>query len=296
MGRKAEMNNSLQETHSRFILELPAKVFCLLCGTAFISLQAKAQESVILSSLHEESLLTTLFHAVEYDATRGGKWKPDTEEQLNIQVSDDGFCYTTVDTIIYWKENKGEEETDRAAVVFATYSYFDGVRAECHACAPDLGLATLQKNQSGRWEATKFRKKLVQTGQWGTAGESSLQKLGPATSALVFSSGYMNQGYLYIHSFWYNLGTWNGLPEIFTLVEVDSGPAGCEEECNEEWCQFYHDIERKVTLLPNDDPQSDYGGYNDLLITITERTCEGVETTTNERYRFNGSRYEQICD
>ncbi|MGE3800869.1 MAG: hypothetical protein AB7H80_07605 [Candidatus Kapaibacterium sp.] len=251
-----------------------------------------AQEEIYLTTLTEKELLTTLFETTSYSTETGGKWKPDLEERMNMQVSDDDYCYTSLDTVLTWSAG---EELEQAIAIFATYTYYDGVRTDCHACAPDIGVAIFMKSSAG-WELRKFYKKLQELGEWGVAGESSIVQIGEEQYALLLSGTYSAQGYFYAGSTWYNLSTWEGVSEIFGLVEVDTGPAGCEEECDAEWCESYHDIERTVEVVPNPDPESNYQGYDDLIVTTRERTCYGDESISTERYRYNGSNYQRICE
>ena len=250
------------------------------------------QEEIYLSSLKEKELLSTLYGTTSYSPTTGGKWKPDTEARVNIQVSDDGFCYTEIDTIVYWNTVYGETSLRQAVVIFATNTYLDGERAECHACAPDLGIAVLQKEEGG-WLLQKFHKKLIRMGEYGVGGDIAVVKLSSENAALVLSTSYTNQGFTIAPSFWYDLTSWDNVSEIFSVVTFESGPCWNGDEIDWERSEV---TERQVELVPNTDPEGDYAHYADLLLTAHSQTCEEEELTTTTRFRYNGFRYEQVFE
>ena len=268
----------------------------LLLITLLITPVLSAQESFLqLESLEPEQVMTALFESERYSPEMGVAWVPDLEERATFVVSDDGYCHTKLDTVITYTINGYSGEETYALVVFATYAYYDGEPITCHACAPEMGAAQFVRTGEG-WELERFRKFLGRFGGWGDPGDAALVHLGQAQVALEIASGFTGQGYTYSYSVWFNLLDWgDAFPEIFEYQEV-YGPGGCEEECDAEWCSDWIDISREITFEPNSNPESDYSGYDDMVVTTISRTCRGETEEWSERYSYGSRGYERQCE
>lgn len=262
-----------------------------------LSMGLHAQDDLTLPALEEEALLRLLFDAEEYSLERGGKWSPDFEEGLIFNVSDDGYCHTHLDTAMMVPLYAGEESEDLslAVLVFTTYEYHGDDRADCHGCAPDISVA-LYEEAEDEWSLRAFRKHITQLGSWGVRGDLAVVQIGEGHYALDMSAGFSGQGYTTGWSQLISLSTYNDLDELAMIMTYDSGPAGCEEECDQEWCQFYRNVEREIGFVPNIYSDTEYPEFYNMVVTVTESTCKGSVRVHTERYAFNGFRYEQVCE
>lgn len=255
-----------------------------------------AQEEYVLPELEEEALLRLLFSAKTYSVERGGGWVPDFEERMTFNISDDDYCYTHLDTVMMLPLEAGEDEDlSTALLVFTTYSYAGEERSDCHACAPDMSLALCDEVEGG-WSLRAFRKHVAQFGTYGERGDLSALMIGDGLYALDMEDGFSGQGYTVGFSSLISLSSYNNLEEIFSATTYDYGPAGCEEECGAEWCELYRNIEKEMTFMPNIYSDTEYPEFHNLVLTVTERTCDGKEERHTERYAFNGLRYERVCE
>lgn len=261
------------------------------------SFPLRAQEDYVIPELEEEALLRLLFDVKQYSVDRGGAWLPDFEEGMNFNVSDDGYCYTNLDTAMLVPLETGEDDQDvsLALLVFTTYGYSGDERSDCHACAPDISLALYEEVENG-WSLRAFRKHVTQLGTFGVRGDLSVVEVGEGLYALNMESGFTGQGYTIGSSTLISMAPYNDLEEIFTATTYDVGPDGCEEECGQEWCENYRNIEKELEFLPNIYTDAEYPEFNNLVVTVTERTCQGKEHAYTERYLFNGVRYERVCE
>lgn len=278
----------------RSIMSVGPVAVAIFFLVAVVSL--RAQDEYVLPELEEEALVRLLFNAKEYSVERGGRWIPDFEESLIFNLSENNFCYTNLDTVMMVPLESDEgEDLSLALLVFTTYGYVGGERSDCHVCAPDISLALYEEVENG-WNLRAFRKHVMQLGTFGARGDLSVVQVGEGLYALDMEASYTGQGYTEGASWLISMSLYSELEEIFSLPTYAYGPAGCEEECGSEWCENFRNVEKELTFVPNIYADSDYPEFYNMLVTVTERTCEGEETSRTERYVFNGFRYERSCE
>ena len=141
---------------------------------ASLSIIINAQVDKSFSTLEEKSVLKRLFDNAEFNSNGEILWKPNYSEAINNQVSDDNFCHTNIDTIMYYRENN----YDNAIVIFTTYKYKNGEKESCHACSPTFGIATFERSINTNWELKQFEKNLMHSGIYGEPDKLFLTKIG----------------------------------------------------------------------------------------------------------------------
>lgn len=271
-------------------------VFSLI---ALSSTRMYAQEDddlVQVKNLEPRTVLTTLFESTNYSSQRGIGWKPRIDDRINFNPSDDGYLYTRIDTVMYFSDLYSQSPNDRAAVILYTNAWYGNEVSSCHACAPEMGVAIFTRLEKS-WVLTTFVRDIGQFGGWGEPGEASLFPLGPDQMGLMIESGYTGQGYTESYMSIFDLGWYDGVPKVLFLKNYANGPAGCEEECTEEWCENYYDIERTIISVPNDDQLSYYPNYSHFQIHTVEKDCSGktiADYTTT--YRMTDGQYAPTCE
>ena len=124
-------------------------------------------------------------------------WRPDAEAKFNMNVSEDGNCYTNIDTIIKFPDNGWPDYL----VILTTYlcdsagEHFGG-----HSCAVDYGMATIVKNDSSSEKREKvsdykiysFKRDLSHFGEYGQGAKVSVENFGE--DVLRISDQYYGQG------------------------------------------------------------------------------------------------------
>jgi hypothetical protein len=86
-------------------------------------------------------------------------WKPTIIEEAIFPKSDDGFCYTELDTLL--KLNK-----DSIIVIFSTSEKAEGWTLNCHACLAKISVALFVKNDS-IWKIENFTPNFQRYGAFG---------------------------------------------------------------------------------------------------------------------------------
>jgi hypothetical protein len=212
------------------------------------------------SSLEPDSLLKYLFdNPTIIDSTGEAKWKPNYSEQQNVYVSQDGFCYTEVDTIIYHEYM----HDDYATVVLATHWYnASGNRLSCHSCGVTLGVVYLTLNKDSKWALLGFNKSIGECGSWGSFnGTISVNQLCKSLCALVIRSGiHGNHGYTSGYETWYDLSRPSRFNEMIKYRYHDSnegaiGSSGYTEEKTVELKSSGEDCYLEMTTTRNN-PQT----------------------------------------
>ncbi len=290
----------MRRTLRRFITRSFASVsplafLLLLCGRS-----AAAQEPVLTIEVFEpEVVMTSLFGSDRYTNERGVAWRPDIEEQATFVVSDDGYCYTEIDTLIFFTTGVGTGSQDHALLVFSTHSYFGEERSACHGCAPQMGAALFNRSpggEEGGWGLVNVRKFIGFFGGWGEPGTVSFVSAGPSQPILSIASSYTGQGHTFTSTQWFDVFSWiHPFNRVFSYDEI-IGPGGCEEECDAEWCERYVDRSRQISLEANVDPDSQHPGYDDIVMTTIDRDCAGNESRMVSRFSYDPHGYRRVCE
>jgi hypothetical protein len=125
------------------------------------------------------------------------KWKPDLGS--NALLSDDGYCYTMLDTIVLFKK----DSIQMALAIFNTIQFIEGVGQSCNGCQPsELGIAVF-KEMNKTWELMNFNYSIDRIGFSGLLPTPSIIEIGKSKYGLLLNqsdhsvSNVSNLGYLY---------------------------------------------------------------------------------------------------
>ena len=241
----------------------------LLYILIFLSFTSIAQDENVFRALDRQTVMNRLFDGVTFNNRNEALWKPDYSERINLPVSDDKFCHTVMDTVIYYSSEK-------AIILFATYAYEQGERMTCHACSPAIGLATFIKTGSN-WELEQFRKCFLQNfGSYGNTGQFAVHKLGDKFYCLKLDTGIDgNQGYFAGTNTYYSLTDCDEFKEVFSYVYSDSNEGAMEEG------KGYTD-ETAISLIPGKP-------YYSIELT-TKRNNKGI--SGKKKYIFSEDKRE----
>jgi hypothetical protein len=149
-------------------------IFCSLLSCRNGNENKKNQHSFFDS---KEGILNEIFKGKYDKKTEYLLWKPNSKDEIN--ASDDGFCHTNFDEVLFFEEN----EVESALVILRTIEFSNGMENDCAGCAPIIGLALYQKSDSN-WEL-KFAKPNVCTyGQASMVPNKKIINLGGNLSVL----------------------------------------------------------------------------------------------------------------
>jgi hypothetical protein len=143
-----------------------------------------------------------------------------------MPITDDGFCYTAVDTILYTSENN----KDKAIVIFKSQQYDGGSPSGCHACGVMLSIATFTKVDKN-WELSQFKKRFKNAGFYGeTQGHFEIKRLGEYLNCLYHHAAIDgNQGYFSGFGFLYSLEEDADFEQIFQYRYSDTNEGAVEK-------------------------------------------------------------------
>lgn len=192
----------------------------VLIFTLFFSSISRAQNEKSFASLGYKTVMSRLFETNVFTSNKEALWKPNYSEMIMMPVSDDGYCHTTMDTIMYFSDMNNKYAT----IIFATYEYIGDSRPSCHACSPTLGIAIFVNRNGKYWEIAQFEKNLTKCGSWGKKdGNFSIVKMGENRFCLNLKSAIGgNQGYVNGNSSFYTLDEYSRFRKVFSFVYYDS--------------------------------------------------------------------------
>jgi hypothetical protein len=197
------------------------------------------------------------------------KWTPYTKE--NVQTSEDGFAYTTVDSVITYKTNNEEYRL----VVFRTNIMHEGMEEQCAGCAPTLGLA-LFKIIEGKPTLTSLNRSVLNVGQAGMLPDYSIVELSAESKGLLVKEGNFQDSDVYC--FLYSLDEANVSNLVFEfphfrMLNYDKGK---------------HQTST-LTIL-NNDQEANYILQLETNTFVSEKKLSSKKVN----YIFNGRRWEPI--
>lgn len=204
------------------------------------SYMANGQVEKSFNTLEFKTVMNRLFDSVLYNERNEARWKPNYAESLVMPISDDNYCYTLMDTIMYYSGWR----SDKALIIFTTYEYDGGERLMCHACAPTIGIAIFSKELAGKWQIQTFLKNFEEIGSWGERCELSMEKLGKDLYCLVFDYSYGNQGSFSSTRSYYALYDY-GIPHEIFSYDYSLSNEGFEEGKG-------YSEEIKMKIIPTD--------------------------------------------
>lgn len=280
-----------------FILPLFLSSLFVMCTnkTESKSIDFKKADSANLSSENRQSDDWKKFHSINdtveilkrlfdnceirqndssliYDVHYSAIWKPNLNERLqHYPISDDGYCHTFMDTIMYYKtvEHLRKEIVTEYAVII-----FDHINIDmqgCHACHPTLGLALFFKDKNGMWEILDFNKRFIESGERDERGQLSIVDFGNNLFCLSEKSFGGNMGEYSGGIAYYDL--YNNLSQIFSYCYVYDSDGGIDSNGK----NFEHsESELIITPIKND--------YS-ILELRTKKSEKG--NTVVEKYKYS---------
>ena len=240
----------------------------------FFTLLLNAQTDRSFASLDKESVLKRLFDNAEINSNDEILWTPNYSESINNQVSDDNYCHTKMDTIMYYHGNG----YDNAVVIFTTYKYENGEKQSCHVCTPTIGIATFERSIDTDWELKQFQKSFITTGSFGERDKLFLTRMGKDVYCLTISGGYGNQGYFESYVTYYSLQENDNFNKMFGFQDYISNEGAVENGYNSKTA---------IKFLPT----------KEMYYTIELTTKWSNKKQTNKLlydYSFDTQRYEFI--
>ena len=191
-----------------------------------VNLKVDGQDKLQIPKLESQKLLTILFDAKSFNKENEGLWKPNVYEKLNMPISDDGFCHTALDTILY----TSTESNHNAIVIFKSLEYNSGIPSTCHACAVMLSIATFTKNDN-IWELSQFKKRFKYAGLYGERqGYFEIKRLGKDLNCLFHHAAIDGgQGYFSGFGYFYSLENYDDYEQVFQYRYYDTNEGAVEK-------------------------------------------------------------------
>jgi len=229
---------------------MPIKKFNLLVNLIvlinllFFSSFALAQNSRSFTSLDQRTVLSRLFESTKFNSDKEVLWKPNYSESIMMRVSDDGYCHTTLDTIMYFSAMNNKYAT----IIFSTYQYSGGTRESCHACSPTLGIAIFVNTKGTNWVIAQFEKDFTRCGEWGkNDAYFSIVKMGRDIFCLNIKTGIGGgQGYESGSSSYFSLDEYSKFKNVFSYIYLDSSVGAKGDKLGRV-------IEKSIKLLRTED-------------------------------------------
>ena len=152
--------------------------------------------------------------------------------EFSNELSSDSLCHTTVDTIL--------KLDNKYFVILRTDQYEKGLKADCHVCCPDIGIAEFEKNQDG-FKLINFKKHVFQLGGFGEFGTILIDTL--CTPIIKVSSGWTGTGAIISYDNYYDI---NDFSFIYGLTTFSSNGGNYNEN------EANYEENRKTIIDKND--------------------------------------------
>jgi hypothetical protein len=159
----------------------------------------------VFNSLDKTEILKRIFDNPEFDSGGTAIWKPNYYERMNMTVSYDGKCHTSVDTTMYFIDR---QKRKCAVIILTTYNYerdyLDSTKIEisdCHFCGVPIGIVLLSQTEDKKWNLYKFEKAFTPLGYFGIyksgrqdSGKICLKEIGDKWTCLSLTQGIGGNG------------------------------------------------------------------------------------------------------
>jgi hypothetical protein len=219
---------------------------CLLQILFSFSYEGVCQKDLVeFPNLNAETVLETLYDNGKLSTNNCILWKPNFSEKISFPVSEDGFCHTFLDTVIYYKTSFNT----KAVLIFMTYPMVGNEIESYHVSTSSIGLATVTLNDKNVWQLDNFQKTLGKFFSYGLKGKYSVVKLGTDFFAFVVE-GNMEGG----------MGFFDGTTSLYAL----EGYAG-----------FYSEILKFSYSVEDPGDENGQGGYSEIT---------KMEIISNDKY------------
>lgn len=185
-------------------------------------------------------------------------WKPDFNEAFNFHVSDDGLCYTKVDTIFNYRGVSGAKYV---LYLFATNSKSHGKYDSYHNDRPNISAALFEAGKYSPYKLVAFNKHLTDCGDYGTPCKVELVSLGKDkwntdTWGILFKDGNMANGMIRSWEYLYT-ATFLHFDKIFNVTTGGSNSGLATGKIK------LHEYSSKTKFLPNEN------GLDTIVVTAT---------------------------
>lgn len=171
----------------------------------------------LFHTLDPLSIMDRLFDQPKYDSLGYALWRPNFNERLQFNVSEDGLCHTRIDTLMLWKDR---DQRQCAVLVFSTEHFgystanHDSMEiTECHFCGAAIGAALLFQQDDGQWRLYWFEKYFTSIGIWGEYSKDrhygawiSLRQIGDQWTCFSIRDMISFQsGEFWSYEYWYSI-------------------------------------------------------------------------------------------
>ena len=259
----------------------------LLTTTAAAMAQVPPNEKIIEMTMQ-------LFEAEALDLQKGVKWRPYGPEAEQMNVSDDGYCYTKFDTALLLDRSRVSDGFDaRLVLLFNTKRFEGNTPVSCDTCSPVLSIASYDL-EGDDLQFVGFQKWVNAGGEWGAPPMREVMQLGDNEYGLLLQESWIhgdtaNNQYKII----YLTGPTTDFPLIFDEVAYQTYPYSCTSGCVGPDCQNYHQITRGLGWSRRSDvtPKQFYN----LRVEVTRTTCDGEEKVVETYGGFEGG-WEKVAE
>jgi hypothetical protein len=232
-----------------------------------------------LINLDAKMLLQNFYRPVRFNGEIA-LWEPRAEDLVGYKVSDDSMMHTCLDTII-----AVPSKNLLLLALFRTDSYYKGEVQSCHVCAPDLGIATLEKIGGG-YKVLNFKRDFTANGSTGERGDINLEKFGEDYFLLKFSSGWVGTGAVLEFASYFDINTYEKKIDFWPYNSNDGMCDSMQLPCDR--------IEKKLIHKPN-------GAYDNFQIIVRHSYIDNLKhetkiTEETEYYKYDEDemQYHQV--
>jgi hypothetical protein len=219
-------------------------------------------------NLNDKAAVLQHFFTRTINSTNEIIWVP--EKKSSLPISDDGYCHTAIDSIIYYGNEK------RSIILFSTYEMEKGEPINCHACAPTLSIALLTKDKN-KWIVDTFLLNFTESGVFGNGPDKNVITIGENNYGLQLSLGNMAQGFITTYVMIYDLKHLNMIFD-YNIYNSNEGAEPSENE-------FFKN-ESKIKFIPSGKE------YFDIELStkgtaLNEKETKVISVTGKKLFHYN---------
>lgn len=185
-------------------------------------------------------------------------WTPGYEDMAAFSniISNDSLCHTIIDTTLIFDNVH--------FVIFRTDQYEENIKADCHVCAPIVGIASFEKI-GDEFRIKHFKKNVFTTGSFGEYGQLEINSL--CVPVFKVKSGWTGTGAEIEHEIYFDLGDFSKLFHITTF----SSNGGIYEKSQP---NYYETVKKIIN-------KSD----SSFVIETTELSYDSIGNKSEIRYK-----------
>lgn len=266
-----------------------ARWFSIVAGLLFIVHQKSVAQDQTFDLLDREDVLIRLFDSDSLTDADEVLWKPASfSDQLNSNISDDGYVHTILDTVLYYNVMG----SSRAAAIFQTFNYVKGQINACEECGAQLSVALFEDAGERRWQIVKFKKHFTTLGTYGMNGEVGLTQFGNVQWCLRLEYHWAGQGMYGEYVSFYNLDDFQRKFQ-FTVHEDNSAEFDYPDP------ERTYGFDRSMHFVPTVETDSGWWDF-DLVTRGTEKDGDvdraiPANYVTRYEYDWDSESYVKAC-